>query len=75
MDKWVAFANTLKLKIFLRQQNARPQVAESGINDLLNSGADFLDVDAAMTQFEDAPNKSNPLYESNERQLNTFQLT
>ena len=71
MDKWVAFANTLKLKIFLRQQNARPQVAESGINDLLNSGADFLDVDAAMTQFEDAPNKSNPLYESNERQLNT----
>lgn len=71
MDKWVAFANTLKLKIFLRQQNARPQVAEAGINDLLNSGADFLDVDAAITQFEDAPNKSNPLYESNERQLNT----
>ncbi|WP_373056538.1 SusD/RagB family nutrient-binding outer membrane lipoprotein [Zunongwangia sp. H14] len=71
MENWVAFANTLKLKIFLRQQNARPQVAQSGINDLLNSGVEFLDTDAAMTQFEDAPNKSNPLYETNERQLNS----
>lgn len=71
MNKWVAFANTLKLKIFLRQENARPQVTANGINELLSSNAAFLDVDVAMTQFEDAPNKSNPLYETNFRQLNT----
>lgn len=71
MDNWVAFANSLKLKIYLRQEKARPEVSQSGITNLLNSGAEFLDTDAAMTQFEDAPNKSNPLYESNERQLNT----
>ena len=68
---WVAFANTLKLKIFLRQEKARPGVAQEGITSLLSSGAEFLNVDAAMTQFEDAPSKSNPLYETNERQLNT----
>lgn len=71
MDQWVAFANTLKLKIYLRQENARPDVASAGITNLLNSGAEFLNVDAGMDQFEDAPNKSNPLYETNIRQLNT----
>lgn len=71
MSKWVAFANTLKLKIYLRQENARPGVTSSGINSLLTSSATFLNADAAVTQFEDAPDKSNPLYESNERQLNT----
>ena len=68
MDKWVQFANTLKLKIFLRQVNARPSVAQSGISSL---GSNFLSVDAAMTQFTDAPDRSNPLYESDRRQLNT----
>lgn len=69
MDSWIAFANTLKLKIYLRQQNARPDVAQTGITNLLSS-ATFLDKDAGFNQFEDAPDKSNPLYESNERQLN-----
>jgi hypothetical protein len=68
MDKWVQFANTLKLKIYLRQVNARPAVAQAGIASL---GNNFLSVDAAMTQFEDAPDRSNPLYESDRRQLNT----
>lgn len=71
MSKWVAFANTLKLKIYLRQENARPGVASSGINSLLTTDVTFLNEDASLTQFEDASDKSNPLYESNERQLNT----
>jgi len=70
MSKWVAFANTLKLKIYLRQENARPGVASSGINSLLTTDATFLNEDASLTQFEDASDKSNPLFESNERQLN-----
>jgi hypothetical protein len=71
MANWKAFANTLKLKIYLRQENKRGDVTSAGISKLLSSNVSFLSVDAAMTQFEDAPDKSNPLYESNERQLNT----
>lgn len=71
MENWVKFANTLKLRIFLRQTEARPSVAQAGITSMLNSGAQFLDVDAAMTGFTDAPNISNPFYETDRRQLNT----
>lgn len=70
MDNWTAFANTLLLKVYLRQTEARPTVAQTGITALLNSGVAFLNADAALTGFEDAPNKSNPLYESDRRQLN-----
>lgn len=71
MTNWTAFGNTLLLKLYLRQSEVRPSVASAGITELLNSGAAFLDTDAAMTQFEDAPNRSNPLYETDRRQLNT----
>ena len=69
MSNWVKFANTLKLKIYLRQTEARPAVASTGITSMLS--ASFLDVDAALTGFTDAPNISNPLFESDKRQLNT----
>jgi hypothetical protein len=71
MGNWVKFANTLKLKIFLRQTEARPSVAQTGITGMMNSGAAFLDLDASLGGFTDAPNVSNPLYESDKRQLNT----
>jgi hypothetical protein len=71
MDNWKAFANTLKLKIYLRMINAHPDVATAGITALYNSGAIFLTTDAAVTNFTDAPGLDNPLYEMNKRQLNT----
>ncbi len=71
MNKWRQFANTLKLKIYLRQIYARPEVAKAGIQALYNSGAQFLTQDAAMTQFIDVASKSNPLFEADQRQLNT----
>lgn len=72
MDNWTKFANTMKLKIYMRQINsARSSIAVSGINSLLTSGVSFLDVDAGMNQFVDAPSQSNPLYETDRRQLNT----
>ena len=71
MDNWTAYANTLLLKVYMRQTEARPSVAQAGIQALLTSGVDFLNTDAAMTQFEDAPDRSNPLYETDRRQLNT----
>ncbi|WP_178987593.1 SusD/RagB family nutrient-binding outer membrane lipoprotein [Winogradskyella schleiferi] len=70
MSNWVKFANTLKLKIYLRQTEARPGVASAGISAMINSGTQFLDTDAALTGFTDAPNLSNPLFESDRRQLN-----
>lgn len=72
MSNWTKLANTLKLKIYMRQTNSsRKAIADAGITQLLSSGAEFLDVDAGMTQFIDAPDQSNPLYEYNNRKLNT----
>ena len=71
MQKWKDFANTLKLKIYLRMVNAHPDEAMQGITDLYNSGATFLTSEAAVTNFTDAPGLDNPAYEMNKRQLNT----
>ena len=71
LSKWTKYANTLKLKIFMRQlSSSRSTLATTGINSLLTSGVEFLNEDAGITQFEDEPNLSNPLYESDRRQLN-----
>lgn len=71
MTNWTKFANTLLLKLHIRLTEVDPALAQSGIKALIDSGAQFLDTDAAMTQFVDAANQSNPLYESDRRQLNT----
>lgn len=72
MTKWTQFANTMKLKIFMRQINSsRSAIAIAEIKNLLTNGVSFLNDDAAMSSFTDAPNLSNPLYESDRRQLNT----
>lgn len=71
LTKWTKFANTLKLKIYMRQINSsRSAIGIAGVKALLTSGVAFLDVDAAITQFEDKANLSNPLYETDRRQLN-----
>ncbi len=71
MTNWTAYANTLLLKLYMRQTEKRPAIAQQGINELLAAGTEFLNMDAAITQFIDAPDRSNPLYESDRRQLNT----
>lgn len=71
MVNWTKFANTLKLKIYMRQTNsANASAANDAITALLSSGVQFLDIDASMTQFVDAIDQSNPLYEFNNRRLN-----
>ncbi|MDP4226253.1 MAG: SusD/RagB family nutrient-binding outer membrane lipoprotein, partial [Bacteroidota bacterium] len=72
LTKWAQFANTLKLKIYLRQMYAagRESIVKKGIEDVFNDPNGFLDSDAAMTQFVDEDSKSNPTYEDNVRQLN-----
>lgn len=69
MDFWIEFANTLKLKIFLRQSEARPEIARAGIEKLYNDEVDFLSTDVAMTQFQNQSGRRNPLYET---EINVF---
>ncbi|APD07034.1 hypothetical protein UJ101_01518 [Flavobacteriaceae bacterium UJ101] len=69
MTKWTQFANTLLLKVYLRQSEVRPSVAEAGAKTLLAKN-NFLMESAAITQFIDEANRSNPLYETDRRQLN-----
>jgi hypothetical protein len=71
MDKWKRFANTMELKLYLRMVNTNPTEAEAGIQRLYTNGAEFLQTDAGVFGFTDAPGQDNPLYEQNVRQLNT----
>jgi tetratricopeptide (TPR) repeat protein len=70
--QWKRFANTLKLKMYLRQTSSPNSAAAlAAIKTMLTNNTEFLTTPAAVTQFVDEPNRSNPLYESNIRQLNT----
>jgi hypothetical protein len=71
MTRWEEFANTLKLKMYLRMINAKPAEAQAGVTALYNANAPFLTTDAAVKSFVNEPNKSNPFYEYNIRRLNT----
>jgi hypothetical protein len=74
LEQWVQFANTLKLKIYLRQVYARPEVAQAGISALYAAGANFLASDASLDFFRDATSQRNPLFEQDQSTaLNTNQ--
>jgi hypothetical protein len=65
MNKWIQFANTLKLKIYLRQVNvsSRASIVSAGITALLTAN-NFLTVDAKFAAFGKEQNKRNPIYET-----------
>lgn len=72
IDQWKRFANTLKLKLYLRQtESSNAAQAVAAIKAMLDANTPLLEDDAAVTKFVDEPNRSNPLYENNVRQLNT----
>ncbi|HEY4155288.1 MAG TPA: SusD/RagB family nutrient-binding outer membrane lipoprotein [Puia sp.] len=71
VGQWKLFANTLKLKFYLRMINAHADVAQSGITAMMSAGTSFLASDAAVTNFTDAPSQDNPFFEWNQRTLNT----
>lgn len=71
MSNWKAFANTLKLKMYLRMINTHSDVAAAGVKALYANGASFLTTDAAITNFTNSPSLDNPMYEQNIRSLNT----
>jgi hypothetical protein len=75
IDDWAAFANSLRLRILLRQYDANTAFANTEIAKLIADmeaeNIYLLDKDVRVDNFEDADSKSNPLYESDQRQLNT----
>lgn len=71
INKWKQFANTLKLKFFLRMVNKNASAAQAGITKLYTDGVTFLNTDAGVSGFTDVAGKDNPMYEQNIRQLNT----
>jgi hypothetical protein len=72
INDWIGFANTLKLRIILRQYAVNTAWANTELANLLANGT-FLTRDVALTNFEDVDSKSNPLFEADQRQLNTSQ--
>lgn len=64
IERWIEFANTLKLRIFLRQSSAKPDKAEAGIRKLYNEKASFLANDAKLNLFTDESGRRNPVYET-----------
>jgi len=70
LNDWKAFANTLKLRILLRQYYARTSYVQSELSGLL-SNATFLTKDVLLVNFggEDDDSKRNPLYETDQAQL------
>lgn len=71
INKWKQFANTLKLKFFLRMVNKNAAAAQAGIQKLYTDNVTFLTSDAGVSGFTDVAGKDNPMYEQNIRQLNT----
>jgi hypothetical protein len=63
LEKWVQFANTLKLKIFIRESEAKSGVASAGIQSLF-AAPNFLTVDATFDAFKDEVDSRNPVYET-----------
>ena len=61
MDNWIAFANTLELRAYLRLTQIDPAEAQAGVQALYASNASFLTTNAQMTYSSTGGNQ-NPFY-------------
>ena len=61
MDKWIAFANTVELRAYLRLTQVDPARAEAGVKALYASNATFLNTTAEITYSSTGGNQ-NPFY-------------
>lgn len=61
MDLWLKFANTLKLKIYLRQYYKNPAIG-SKISNLMASATFLDDGENAVVSYSNAKLNQNPLY-------------
>ena len=68
VTSWVQFANSLKLRILLRQTqiSGRDSYIQSKINDIKSEGSGFLEVDAAVNPgYINSAGKQNPFWQLN----------
>jgi len=70
MDQWKRFANTLKLRMYIRMAYADEATAKAGVQKMYADGDEFLSSDAGLDIFVDAEGQDNPLYASDRRKLN-----
>jgi len=61
MAQWRAFANTLKLRAYLRLSQVNAAKAQAGIAAMYNSGATFLTTDASI-KYATVGGNENPMY-------------
>ncbi|MGL5682543.1 MAG: SusD/RagB family nutrient-binding outer membrane lipoprotein [Marinifilaceae bacterium] len=67
-ESWIRFANSLKLKLLMRQSLATS--AFDAIIDELIAEDEFIEEDVCFNRFSDEPNKQNPWYTTNRMGLN-----
>ena len=70
MYSWVEFANSLKLKLAMRNLDFDQTWAMSVITPMENAGVNYLSQDAALDIFQAEINKENPLF-AQDQNLNT----
>lgn len=61
LEQWRRFANTLKLRTYLRLSQVAPEKAEAGIQAMQTANATFLETDAAI-QYSQVGGNQNPLF-------------
>ncbi|QHS56394.1 SusD/RagB family nutrient-binding outer membrane lipoprotein [Mucilaginibacter sp. 14171R-50] len=74
MANWRKFANTLKLKMYLRMVNTHAAEAEAGVRALYAANAEFLDRSAVVDVFKDETDQRNPIYEYTVKNLGANDL-
>ncbi|KAA9327164.1 SusD/RagB family nutrient-binding outer membrane lipoprotein [Hymenobacter busanensis] len=81
MQKWVRFANTLKLRLYLHMSEVDPTTARNGIQALYNRNASATDFNFMRSgdsfQFANgtATNTENPFYQTNFRLQNNLAVS
>lgn len=58
-DKWIALANTLKIKLYLQTRLVTPEASKAGINAIITSG-DFISTSAGDFQFQWSTTDTDP---------------
>ncbi len=62
MDAWGAFANSIKLRVYMRESDVRPAVAQAGIAEVLNNPYGLIEDGEVNVNFTTTQFNRNPLF-------------
>ncbi len=74
MNRWIAFANSLKFRIYMRQSLVRPEVAEQGIRALEGQPVFRNASEEARVTLSGSGGNTNPVFQQNGGR-NTLRIT